>query len=64
MIRGHGPPQTKTRSDRQMHAAVEQAAMTRLRPVLMTTLVASVGFVPMAFSTGKGRRSSGRRRQW
>ena len=34
--------------------AVEDAAMTRLRPVLMTTLVASLGFVPMAFSTGMG----------
>ncbi len=27
---------------------------TRLRPVLMTTLVASLGFVPMALSTGQG----------
>jgi cobalt-zinc-cadmium resistance protein CzcA len=34
--------------------AVMQAAITRLRPVLMTTLVASVGFLPMAFSTGVG----------
>ena len=34
--------------------AVEEAAITRLRPVLMTTLVASLGFVPMAFSTGMG----------
>ena len=34
--------------------AVMQAAITRLRPVLMTTLVASLGFVPMAFSTGMG----------
>ena len=34
--------------------AVQQAAVTRLRPVLMTTLVASLGFVPMAFSTGMG----------
>ena len=31
-----------------------QAAITRLRPVLMTTLVASLGFLPMAFSTGMG----------
>ncbi len=34
--------------------AVERAALTRLRPVLMTTLVASLGFLPMAFSTGMG----------
>ncbi|RIK77018.1 MAG: CusA/CzcA family heavy metal efflux RND transporter [Planctomycetota bacterium] len=34
--------------------AVSQAAMTRLRPVLMTTLVACLGFVPMALSTGVG----------
>ncbi len=34
--------------------AVAQAAVTRLRPVLMTTLVASLGFVPMAFSDGMG----------
>jgi heavy metal efflux system protein len=46
------------RKARQMGAsleqAVEDAAITRLRPVLMTTLVASLGFVPMAFSTGMG----------
>ena len=34
--------------------AVTQAAVTRLRPVLMTTLVAALGFLPMAFSTGMG----------
>ena len=34
--------------------AVSQAAVTRLRPVLMTTLVASLGFLPMAFSEGMG----------
>ncbi len=34
--------------------AVREAAVTRLRPVLMTTLVASLGFVPMAFSDGMG----------
>jgi cobalt-zinc-cadmium resistance protein CzcA len=37
-----------------LEKAVEQAALTRLRPVLMTTLVASLGFVPMAFSEGMG----------
>lgn len=34
--------------------AVSEAAMTRLRPILMTTLVACLGFLPMAFSTGMG----------
>ena len=34
--------------------AVEQAAEQRLRPVLMTALVASLGFVPMALNTGIG----------
>jgi cobalt-zinc-cadmium resistance protein CzcA len=34
--------------------AIESAALTRLRPVLMTALVASLGFVPMALSTGVG----------
>src|SRR5262249_16542927 len=34
--------------------AVQEAAMTRLRPVLMTTLVASLGFMPMALSSGMG----------
>ncbi len=37
-----------------LERAVEDAAVTRLRPVLMTTLVASLGFLPMAFSTGMG----------
>ena len=37
-----------------LEKAVEKAAMTRLRPVLMTTLVASLGFVPMAINTGTG----------
>jgi cobalt-zinc-cadmium resistance protein CzcA len=34
--------------------AVTQAAVTRLRPVLMTTLVACLGFLPMALSEGMG----------
>ncbi|MBI5501145.1 MAG: efflux RND transporter permease subunit [Deltaproteobacteria bacterium] len=34
--------------------AVEEAAVTRLRPVLMTALVASLGFLPMALNTGFG----------
>lgn len=35
-------------------AAVVEAAMTRLRTVMMTALVASVGFAPMALSNGMG----------
>ncbi|WP_423680172.1 CusA/CzcA family heavy metal efflux RND transporter [Undibacterium sp. WLHG33] len=35
-------------------AAVITGALTRLRPVLMTALVASLGFVPMALATGTG----------
>jgi cobalt-zinc-cadmium resistance protein CzcA len=34
--------------------AIYQGAMTRLRPVIMTALVASLGFVPMAIATGTG----------
>tara|TARA_R110002110_G_scaffold12718_3_gene60899 strand:- start:63560 stop:66715 length:3156 start_codon:yes stop_codon:yes gene_type:complete len=34
--------------------AIIEGAMTRLRPVLMTALVASLGFVPMALNTGIG----------
>ncbi len=34
--------------------AIREGALTRLRPVLMTALVASLGFVPMAFNTGIG----------
>ena len=32
--------------------AVREGALRRLRPVLMTALVAGLGFVPMAFNTG------------
>ncbi|MBI0477102.1 CusA/CzcA family heavy metal efflux RND transporter [Sphingomonas sp. MA1305] len=34
--------------------AIERGAMERVRPVLMTALVASLGFVPMALATGTG----------
>lgn len=34
--------------------AIQQGASQRLRPVLMTALVASLGFVPMAINTGAG----------
>jgi len=43
---------------REKGIALEQAifdgALTRLRPVLMTALVASLGFVPMALNVGTG----------
>jgi cobalt-zinc-cadmium resistance protein CzcA len=34
--------------------AIREGALTRLRPVLMTAMVASLGFVPMAIATGAG----------
>ncbi len=37
-----------------LHIAIEQGAARRLRPVLMTALVASLGFIPMAISTSTG----------
>ena len=37
-----------------MDQAITHGALTRLRPVLMTALVASLGFVPMAIATGTG----------
>jgi cobalt-zinc-cadmium resistance protein CzcA len=39
---------------RDIPTSVREGAMTRLRPVLMTALVASLGFVPMAIATGAG----------
>ena len=37
-----------------LREAIVEGALTRLRPVLMTALVASLGFVPMALNTGIG----------
>ena len=37
-----------------LEAAVMQGALARLRPVLMTALVASLGFLPMMLATGRG----------
>ena len=37
-----------------LNEAIERSALVRLRPVLMTALVASVGFIPMAFNTHVG----------
>jgi cobalt-zinc-cadmium resistance protein CzcA len=39
---------------RLLDDAIVEGALTRLRPVLMTALVASLGFVPMALNTGIG----------
>ena len=44
-LQGEGQP---------LRQAVELGAAERLRPVLMTALVASLGFVPMALSTSAG----------
>lgn len=37
-----------------LEEAISKAALSRLRPVLMTALVAAIGFVPMALNTGVG----------
>ena len=37
-----------------LEAAIRQGSLTRLRPVLMTALVASLGFIPMALAHGTG----------
>lgn len=37
-----------------LEPAIREGALTRLRPVLMTALVASLGFVPMAVAIGTG----------
>jgi len=38
----------------EITAAIKESAITRIRPVLMTALVAAFGFIPMAISTGVG----------
>ncbi len=42
------------RQGRGVREAVLEGSLTRLRPVLMTALVASLGFLPMAIATGTG----------
>ncbi|HEB60556.1 MAG TPA: CusA/CzcA family heavy metal efflux RND transporter [Phycisphaeraceae bacterium] len=41
-------------SGKTMKEAIMEGSLARLRPVLMTALVASLGFVPMALNTGMG----------
>lgn len=40
--------------DMDLKKAILDGSADRLRPVLMTALVASLGFIPMAFNTGPG----------
>ena len=42
------------REKQPLEAAIREGAIQRLRPVLITALVASLGFVPMAFNVGTG----------
>lgn len=44
----------KLEEDQDIDTAIKDGALTRLRPVLMTALVASFGFIPMAIATGTG----------
>jgi|TARA_B100000446_G_C10383577_1_gene281136 cobalt-zinc-cadmium resistance protein CzcA len=40
--------------NRQLEQAIIKGALIRLRPILMTALVASLGFIPMALNVGTG----------
>ena len=46
--------QKESRPERAWGDVLQEAATSRLRPVLMTALVASLGFLPMALSSGAG----------
>ena len=50
----HLHPSTGARRACHSKEAIYRGALTRLRPVVMTALVASLGFVPMAIATGTG----------
>jgi cobalt-zinc-cadmium resistance protein CzcA len=39
---------------KSLEEAIREGTLNRLRPVIMTALVASLGFVPMALATGTG----------
>ena len=43
-----------TEQGHDLSNAIREGTLTRLRPVLMTALVASLGFLPMAIATGTG----------
>lgn len=45
---------TLSAKGRPVDEAIREGALTRLRPVLMTALVASLGFIPMAVNVGAG----------
>ena len=47
-------PQTGIDTSEMIHQRIIKSCMIRLRPVLMTALVASMGFLPMALSQGDG----------
>ena len=47
-----------------LRTAVWDGSLLRLRPKLMTALVASLGFVPMAVATGSGPRCNSPSRRW
>jgi cobalt-zinc-cadmium resistance protein CzcA len=44
----------RRQSGEEISEAVQRAARVRFRPVLMTALVAGLGFIPMALSTSPG----------
>ena len=44
----------KTKTDKSLEEMIKSATLSRLRPVLMTALVAGLGFLPMALNTGLG----------
>ena len=48
------PPTAETSAGEMIHCRIIDSCMLRLRPVLMTALVASMGFLPMALSQGDG----------
>ena len=54
MVMIHYFNELREKEGRSVDEAVREGALTRLRPVLMTALVASLGFVPMALAHGPG----------